>query len=77
MVEECVITITVYVDGLMSGRTVEGDLCRVLAEAYPDGLAEALKRLIEQHAEQLDRLGRWVRKILLEVLEEKGGGSGG
>jgi len=73
----CEIGIIVRVGNREYETWLGGCVCRVLVETYPDDPAEGVARVVEAHAEQLDRLGRWVRKILLEVLEEKGGGSGG
>jgi len=58
-----------------SGRTfktrLDEDICRILEEAYPDDPAAAAAQIVEKHARQLERLGRWIRKIILETIDKK------
>jgi len=68
----CYIEITVRTS---SGRTfraiIDEDICRIFEEVYPDDPAAAAASIISDHAAQLERLGRWVRKIILESLDKK------
>ena len=50
---------------------LDENVCRVLEEVYPDDPAAAAASIISDHAAQLERLGRWVRKIIREAVDKK------